>query len=314
MKCPICKNEDVEKKHTLYDDRYGYLGSFHLFLCKKCNHKYLNLELSPETVTNLYTNYYPRSTFNIKTFKPSKQVKGFNSWFNGDFRAYAAIPENVRVLDIGCGFGETLAYHSNRGCEVYGVEADENIKRVAEKFGFKVHVGLFDASIYTPDFFDYVTMDQVIEHINNPLEILHDISSILKPGGKLILTIPNANGWGSFIFGRKWINWHTPYHLHFFSKQSIKFAANNSNLNLEKIRTVTTSQWLHYQWIHLFYFPKRGVPSLFWKPDQTMTYYNKVILKILEVIHISKINHLITRLFDWLGIGDCTVIYLSKPI
>ncbi len=38
------------------------------------------------------------------------------------------MPRNVRVLDIGCGFGESLGYYEARGCEAYGVEADENTR------------------------------------------------------------------------------------------------------------------------------------------------------------------------------------------
>jgi hypothetical protein len=33
----------------------------------------------------------------------------------------------------------------------------------------------------------------------------------------VIIGTPNANGWGARVFGRYWINWHAPYHLHFFN-------------------------------------------------------------------------------------------------
>jgi len=174
----------------------------------------------------------------------------------------------VRVLDLGCGFGESLGYHAARGCDVYGVEADENIRRVVEKFGYKVHVGLFDDRVYEPEFFDYVTMDQVIEHVTDPLLTLRGVARILKSGGKAILSTPNANGWGAKIFGRRWINWHAPYHLQFFSRDSMRIAAEQAGFEVTQVKTITNSEWLFYQWIHLVTYPKLGEPSWFWSPKK----------------------------------------------
>ena len=70
----------------------------------------------------------------------------------------------MRVLDVGCGFGQTLAYHAKRGCDAHGIDADENLLRVAERYGLNARVGLFKAADYPADSFDYVTLDQVIEH------------------------------------------------------------------------------------------------------------------------------------------------------
>lgn len=79
-------------------------------------------------------------------------------------------------------------------------------------------------------------MDQVIEHVTNPLDILTGINSILKPNGICILSTPNSNGWGAKIFGKKWINWHAPYHLHHFSKQSIEILSKRAGFEIESIK------------------------------------------------------------------------------
>lgn len=313
LNCPVCCSNSLNSFLELYDDRYGYSGKSSLFRCNSCGHKFLNINFSPELLQKLYTNYYPRSNFDLGQYRPSPEVKGFRAWLNGEKRsAYCWVPKNVRVLDIGCGFGETLGYHESRGCDVYGVEADENIRRVAEKFGFKVHVGLFDPDNYEPDFFDYVTLDQVIEHVTDPLATMRGIAKVLKPGGMAILSTPNANGWGAKLFGRRWINWHAPYHSQHFSRASMTIAAEQAGFTIERIKSITSSEWLYYQWIHLCTYPEMGEPSLFWSANSTSSFRLKVFFKILARLHQAKMNHIITRFFDIFGVGDSILFFLRK--
>lgn len=313
-RCVICGN--VTRYHKIvYDDRYGYPGSFQLNKCLKCGHICLEGDFTPQLLTKLYTHYYPRSSFDLNRYVPSPEVKGFKAWLNGEkSAAYSWVPENSRVLDIGCGFGQTLAYHLSRGCDAYGVEADENIRRVVEKFGFKVHVGLFDPNLYESDFFDYVTMDQVVEHVTDPMGTMRGIAKVLKPGGMAILSTPNANGWGAKLLGRRWINWHAPYHLQHFSRASMMIAAGQAGLSVERVQTITNAAWLHYQCIHLLTCPDMGEPSPFWSPqgDTRAGHNHNRVFKILSCIHRAKINHLVTRFFDALGLGDNILFFLKK--
>ena len=313
MNCPVCQFSNLFTMHYLRDDRYGYPGEFILLRCNDCVHSFLQCDFTPEQLTDLYTSFYPRSTYSLEQYKSQQETKGFRSWLEGVGSApFIYVPRNVRVLDIGCGFGESLGYYEARGCEAYGVEADENIRRVADKFGYNVHVGLFEPDIYEPDFFDYVTMDQVIEHAIDPVATFKDVAKVLKPRGCLILSTPNAKGWGARIFGKKWINWHAPYHVHFFSGKSMKLAAEKAGLVVEQNKTTTSSQWLFYQWLHLATYPDMGQPSGFWSPKAVLTFKQKIIVKFISRIHLTKINHIITRFFDSLNMGDNLVLVLRK--
>lgn len=314
VKCPVCNSTYCSVFLRLYDDRYGYPGNFQLFSCSACGHKFLQDEFSEELLTTLYSKYYPRSSFKIEEYKPHEELRGsFEAWLNGEKRfAFRWVSPGVTVLDIGCGFCETLGYHQVRGCKVYGVEADENARRVADKFGFNVHVGLFNPDIYENNYFDIVTMDQVIEHVKDPVETLRGVARILKPGGQVILSTPNPNGWGSKVFGRRWINWHIPYHIQHFSIQSMKLSASEAGLEFVEAKTITSSDWLNFQWIHLLTYPKMGQSSSFWLPNQKFTFRQKLWLRAFYYFHRLKINHLITRFFDVLGIGDNYVFFLRK--
>lgn len=312
MKCGLCGGT-LESFKTLHDDRYGYPGRFSLKVCGACGHKQLDASFSPEELRRMYTEYYPRAALRLEEFNPSSERSGLGAWFDGvKSAAYRWVPRKVRVLDIGCGYGETLGYHLARGCDVYGVEADENIRKVADHFGYNVHVGLFEPGIYQPGYFDYVTLDQVIEHVSDPLKTLTDIATVLKPGGLLILATPNAGGWGAALFGKRWISWHTPYHLQLFSRESMSIAADKAGFSLGKTRTITSSDYLHMQWNHLFLRAAERDKSPFWSPGTGKTALHRKVMLALHYLYRLKINHLITRVFDALNVGDNFLFILRK--
>ncbi|VFQ47298.1 class I SAM-dependent methyltransferase [Desulfoluna butyratoxydans] len=314
MKCPICKSSHSVPSFNLWDDRYGYPGKFKLRRCRICGHVFLESSFSPDQLARLYTDYYPRSALDADEYCPHIEKKKRDCWLNGEYAsAFRWVPKDVRILDIGCGFGESLGYHASRGCDVYGVEADENIRRVAEKQGFRVHVGVFDPTIYEPNFFDYITMDQVMEHMTDPIETLRRAARILKPKGQIIITVPNSQGWGARIFSQRWINWHTPYHQHFFSKESMGMTARKAGLEILKVKSITNSHWLSFQWHHLLFYPKYTVASDFWSPNCGPVPKKRYWRALLALTHITKINHMITRLFDALGYGDNHLFILEKP-
>jgi len=326
MNCPVCKSDKVFTRYELYDDRYGYDGEFTLVGCKDCSHRWLDCSFTPEQLSNLYSTYYP--------YHPPKPIESgtkageklrrerrlashpFFEWLYGKNSSAAQwVPKNVRLLDIGCGVGTGFTYHLERGCDVYGIEANENIRSIIEKSVFKIHVGVFDPDLYDPGFFDYVTMDQVLEHMVDPLHTIQGISRILKPRGKLILTTPNAQGWGAKIFRKRWIHWHAPYHLHLYSRQSLAYLANQAGFEIIKHNIVTHSSWLNMQWMHLITYSRKGKPSIFWNKRllrQNEKPVVKMVLSIIDLFDKWRINDLITRFFDMLHMGDNQVFILEK--
>lgn len=297
----------------LYDDRFGFPASFELRSCAACGHRFLGTSFSDTELEHLYSLYYPRASFPPHEYRPLRERSGFVSWLDGERRSPCRhVPRGVRVLDIGCGFCETLGYYEGRGCDAYGVEADANVREVAQMHGFKVHIGVFDPQLYPPDFFDYVTMDQVIEHVTDPVATLRGVSRVLREGGGVILNTPYASGWGARLFGRRWINWHAPYHQHFFSDRSMEIAAEKAGLRVEKVQSVTSSEWLFYQWNHLFTFPDQEEPSPFWSPRGRRSPAVRLFYLATRLIHLAKLDHAATRFFDRLDLGDGRLYFLRK--
>jgi 2-polyprenyl-3-methyl-5-hydroxy-6-metoxy-1,4-benzoquinol methylase len=308
--CPICEGATREHFSGLYDDRYGYSGLFPVFKCEGCGHLHVGAQFEPHHLTRLYTQFYPRTEFLLEEFKGHEEITGWRAWWNGErSSAFRWVPRNVRVLDIGCGFGQALAYHQARGCDVYGCEVDENIRRVAERHGFKVRVGVFSAQDYEPEFFDYVTLDQVVEHSTAPLTLLKGIARVLKPGGSAVLSTPNPEGLLAKCFGRYWMNWHIPYHLQFFTRRSMRIAAAQAGLQLVKVRTITHSQWISYQWWHVLSRPPLGARSAFWSGEPLAA---SRLGRLVSLQQRLGLNKLVTRVLDALGVGDNRLYFLRK--
>jgi 2-polyprenyl-3-methyl-5-hydroxy-6-metoxy-1,4-benzoquinol methylase len=298
---------------SLWDDRYGYPGRFTALRCNSCQHIVVDARMSPDQLTSLYTKYYPRSSFDVEAWTPPREVSPPIAWWRGlRASAFRWVPKNVRVLDIGCGFGESLGYHRNRGCDAHGVEADANILRVAERHGLQVKVGLFDATAWAPASFDVVTLDQVIEHVTDPVGLLRGVRTVMKPDGMLVVATPNALGWGARVFGRQWIHWHAPYHQQFFTPASLQRAAVAAGFTIESTRTVTNSAWLGFQWCHLAAPGAEGQPSAFWNAKAPRSLPQRLFFGLSAVADRLGINAAITRMFDALGRGDNRIFVLRK--
>jgi 2-polyprenyl-3-methyl-5-hydroxy-6-metoxy-1,4-benzoquinol methylase len=316
--CPICQSNRTKFLFESYDIFYGYPDSFELDQCKDCGHIFLIGDFTPEMLSDLYTNYYPRRNFDIDRYEPYTESTGFFAWLDGD-RAlcHRWVPENVRVLDIGCGLCETLGYHKNRGCEVYGVEADENTAKIAERYGFNVHVGLFDANNYEKNFFDYVTMNWVLEHCVNPEETLRQVYSILKPGGKLIFAIPNLFCISRYTFGRLWHSWHTPYHLHMYSQQSVRLLLKKTQFQYDGSKSLTISNVLLDQWATLFIYGKKGQKSQWASSPSAVVYLDEEqekiwFVRLFRLLEKARIHSWLMRFADSIGMGDDRIYFATK--
>lgn len=315
--CPVCDSKNSFSFTSVSDDRFGYPGKFIVYSCPSCHHRFLQVSFTNEEITRLYSDYYPRSQINIQDVKAVPELNGMNDWWAGNERAIHNVPKAVRVLDIGCGYGESLLYHKKRGCEVYGSETDENALKSVEHLSLPIKVGPFRYEDYPQNFFDYITMDQVIEHLSDPKDMIDKIKSLLKPGGKFIFSTPNGTGIGSIFFRKKWIHWHAPYHLHYFSRKSLRELVKNTDMEIEEVKQVTCAEWLNYQFRHLVDFPNENEASPFFAPHSPLAkprqFFGKAaIIYIIQKLNKWKINELITRFFDLIGLGDNWIVVVVR--
>jgi 2-polyprenyl-3-methyl-5-hydroxy-6-metoxy-1,4-benzoquinol methylase len=102
--------------------------------------------------------------------------------------------ETRRLLDIGCSngyFGESVK-SLIPDCETWGVEANPNAASEAATRNDRVYTGYIDTIDLPAVYFDVVTMNDVLEHIPESEPVLAKIRRLLKPSGKLVISVPNV--------------------------------------------------------------------------------------------------------------------------
>ena len=106
-----------------------------------------------------------------------------------------------RWLDVGCGAGALLRAAVEHGWHAEGTELSTVAAERLRSEGFVVHVGFLTNLGLPIESFDVVTMIELIEHLADPMEDLRSIQSLLRPGGALFLTTPNARSLRCRLFG-----------------------------------------------------------------------------------------------------------------
>lgn len=100
---------------------------------------------------------------------------------------------DCRTLEVGVGSGALLCALKERGNDVYGVDAGQDIVEAARAQGFErvYHVDVSEEPLpFEDDFFDAVYCYEVLEHLTNPHRLLAEIRRVLKPGARLFFSVP----------------------------------------------------------------------------------------------------------------------------
>jgi SAM-dependent methyltransferase len=140
-----------------------------------------------------------------------------------------------RLLDVGCSFGFLLSLAKARGFEPCGVDLSLNAVRYArDRLGLPVHHGTVVDARFADGAFDVVTMVGVFEHVPNPLATLAEIVRVLRPGGILVVQVPNANF--NLLRGRIRPSWfYVGTHLTNFPPRTLALTLEMAGLRCAKL-------------------------------------------------------------------------------
>lgn len=106
-------------------------------------------------------------------------------------------PGPLRVLDVGCGAGQNARLLRVRGCSVVGVTLSHEEAEIAARWCDEVVVGNVesdDLGLVSAQF-DVLLLSHVVEHFCWPTATLCRLAPLLKPGGTLVIAVPNMGFW-----------------------------------------------------------------------------------------------------------------------
>ncbi|MHB8510930.1 MAG: class I SAM-dependent methyltransferase [Actinomycetota bacterium] len=193
--CPICGARDGRSVHT---EPMGELSSpltgrfpkdlvMHVIRCKSCGFLYANPR---PTQSILDERYQHMSDIDFNLNGQQARVRMFEHLID---RLIERHPAPGKILDVGCFTGTLLETAQSRGWEPWGVEINKVASSYArEELGMHVFTSLLLHAGFETNFFDAVAMTDVAEHVLDPKETFEEIHRILKPGGMLVMTVPNG--------------------------------------------------------------------------------------------------------------------------
>jgi 2-polyprenyl-3-methyl-5-hydroxy-6-metoxy-1,4-benzoquinol methylase len=243
INCIICNRNDSEQFLTGRDFRYNTSEeTFTIVKCKRCGLLYVNHRPTKDEIGQYYPdNYRTRETLKsavqienkIKKYYKTKRSRLFfkNPW-------YIDLPIGTTVLDIGCGAGELLLRLKELGCNAYGIDVDEiTSKYLSKTMNLKViNCDIDNGTQFQADFFDVIIMQHSLEHVHNPLNVLTEVSRIIKPKGILIIGVPNIDSYISQVTRENWGDLDIPRHLFHFTPSTISALLNTVGFSIETIQ------------------------------------------------------------------------------
>lgn len=202
------------------------------------------------------------------------------------------------------------------GVEAYGVETDPNVRRIADHFGLKVHIGSIHDMPFPDRSFDLIVLNQVIEHVPDPLALLKVVKQRLAPNGRLRLSFPNTDSVQAARSGIRWINWHVPYHQHHFTRDSFGKLARLAGYEVLSVRTVTPNLWRELQARANAETPVEGQVSPNWskavKDTIPLSFGSRVQRAVVRrLVRLAGVFTIVeNRAYDAIGRGDSLLVEL----
>jgi len=194
------------------------------------------LYFSPMPTTAQLTRFYSAAYYNFDHWREEGKGMAFA-------RQLKRWKSAGKFLDVGCATGffiHGIKQHSQ--WEVYGTDFGTSAVQFARtQLGLNVQLGNLADAHFPSNYFDYVHVNNVLEHVLNPLELLHECYRIIKPDGVFYVSVPNG-----FVDSRDLISFyneeHKPVrskhgHIFFFQKQTLLYLFSKIGFEIIKRQT-----------------------------------------------------------------------------
>lgn len=246
INCTLCGANNAEVLFTGRDLWYGIEGCFPVCRCRACGLIYLSPRPSVAEIADYYPTQY--APYRLAEGSETSRWQHWNRRYSEGKKVRAVENEVAgqgKALDIGCATGDFLDRLREHGWEVTGVETSEEAAAYGRaRLGLEIITGQLEDARFPDSSFSLVTMWHVLEHLHEPFGTLDEVARITRPGGTLVLAVPDPNSLEARLFGRFWAGWDVPRHLHIFSRSLLEQYLNASGWRVNKVRHMTGRHWL----------------------------------------------------------------------
>jgi SAM-dependent methyltransferase len=232
--CAVCGSESLVPHWSVKPVNDGSLAATttaygvapgDIVRCTNCGHMQVKELPSPEALEEAYAEVWDEAYV--------EEEEGQRATAR---RALDRIERHVEVgglCDLGCWVGFLLSEAGARGWRGVGVEPSRPAAAYArERLGLNVRQGTLLGTEMDVRSFDAVVMGDVIEHLPDPAAGLRRAGELLRPGGVLFLTLPDAGSAVARALGVRW--WSVlPTHVHYFTGRSLARLLDRTGFTVE---------------------------------------------------------------------------------
>ena len=221
--CPVCGGDSFTHLFTKQDESF--------VCCDECQLVLINPRPNFTQVADTYDGAY--SEHYIK--KADKKLNRCAKWVR---RLQRQFGQGGRWLDVGCSAGFVVLAAQRAGFDAYGVELEAGAVAYAKQsLGLKqVNVGTLEEQAYPDEYFDVISLYDVIEHVPDLNAVVSELSRLVKPGGVIEIRTPDVAHWQTPNDLSTWKEVKPSEHLYYFSAQTLEKLFTNNKLVLLKRR------------------------------------------------------------------------------
>ena len=203
--CPICRS----KKKKIWLKKIN-VEIYECLICKTGYSKYI-----PNNLSEIYD---LNSEVQDKIKSHKKRSKYFIKKFGTErLRFIKKFKKKGSLLDFGCGTGEFINFAKKQ----FKVNAFDFSLELSKFVEANYNIKTFSNLEKLKKKFDVITLYDVLEHVENPVQLLKRLNNNLKKNGIIIVYSPNKNSLGFDILGSNSNLCTAPFHLTYFNHQTI---------------------------------------------------------------------------------------------
>jgi SAM-dependent methyltransferase len=248
--CPACGEPLPESPAIRGGDRlHGIEGDFVVHVCPACGSgrtlPYVPAERLGELYPTAYNAYRLPANPILRALATGlyrwRYWRGLRRPPLGELATIAP----GRLLDVGSGRGDLGVVLGVRGWTVVGLEPSPDACAEARSRGIEAVQGtLATASAALEGGFDAVVFQHSLEHVAEPIDDLQAARELLRPGGLLLVSLPNFGSWYARRFGADWFHLDLPRHRSHFTARGLETLVRRAGLELSRTTTSTSADGL----------------------------------------------------------------------